>query len=345
MAFQDFSDTEPGVRLLQRSLSRGRLGHAYLFAGHDLAELEALARTLAKVVNCREPVRAAGGGPAIDCCDCCASCRKIDGQTHADVHWIRPESKLRVVTIGQMREFMREIFLKATEAERKVGVIVAADRLNEAAANAFLKTLEEPPPTSVLILLSTDPRRMLETVLSRCLRLSFGGAGPRSLTPAEMEWLARFGAATAAGSKSLLGRYRLLGLLAAKLAEIKAAVEQTLKERSPLTKYENQEIEPQTQERWEKELDAAIEAEYRRQRADLLGRLQMWLRDIWLQTQAVGRDLLQFPDLPSTAEIARGLSPKHAMENLEVLERTQRLLGTNVQEALALEVGLLRLRL
>ena len=61
MAFKDFPDQMQGVQLLQRSLERGRLGHAYLFTGHDLDELEAIARTLAKTLNCMQPTRASGG--------------------------------------------------------------------------------------------------------------------------------------------------------------------------------------------------------------------------------------------------------------------------------------------
>ncbi len=333
------------MRLLQRSLERGRLGHAYLFVGHDLGELEALARTLAKVLNCQKPVRASAGGLPTDCCDRCLSCQKIDHETHADVHWIRPESKLRVVTIDQMRDLMHEVNLKPTEAEYKAGVIVAADRMNVQAANAFLKTLEEPPPKSVLVLLTTEPQRLLETVLSRCLRLNFAGEGVRPLAPEQVEWLTRFAEAAAGEAKSLIGRYRLLGVLAARLAECKVSVERALEQRSPLTRYEDQDIEPQLREQWEKELDAAIEAEYRLRRQDLLATLQLWFRDVWLQTQAMGRELLNFPDLDSTRRVAQRLTARQAAENLQVLERTQRLLGTNVQEALGLEVCLLKLNL
>ncbi len=106
MAFQDFPDQEQGVQLLQRSLQRGRLAHAYLFTGHQLDELEALARTLAKTLNCSQPVRAGNGGVGIDSCDGCLSCRKIEQANHADVHWVRPESKSRVIVVEQMRELM-----------------------------------------------------------------------------------------------------------------------------------------------------------------------------------------------------------------------------------------------
>lgn len=187
MAFSNFTKQTQGVQLLQRSLARGRLGHAYLFADDSLEELELLARTLAKTLNCQNPVKIKG--VATDCCDECLSCRKIENNSHADIHWARPESKSRIITVEQTRELMREIQLKPAEAGFKFAIIVGADRLNPQAANAFLKTLEEPPANSVLILLSTEPQRILETILSRCLRLNFSGDDRRELSPAETEWL------------------------------------------------------------------------------------------------------------------------------------------------------------
>ena len=203
MAFTLFDRHAQGVQLLQRSLARGRLGHAYLFAGDQLEELESLARTLAKTLNCQQPVQDRRRGDGL--LRRMPGCRKIDGDTHADIHWARPESKSRVVTIDQMRELMREIQLKPTEAEYKVAIIAGADRLNAQAANAFLKTLEEPPAKSVLILLSTEPQRILETILSRCLRLNFSGDGKRELNSAETEWLEKFGALGRVGTKKLAG--------------------------------------------------------------------------------------------------------------------------------------------
>lgn len=341
MAFKDFPEQEQAVTLLQRSLERGRLAHAYLFAGHRLDELESLARALAKTLNCQKPARGRNG-VGIDCCDECLVCRNINAGTHADVHWVRPESRSRVVTIDQMRELMREIQLKPNEAEFKVAVIVGADRLNAAAANAFLKTLEEPPPKSVLVLLSTEPQRLLETILSRCLRLNFAGEGGWQLDVAQMEWLEQF-SQVAVEQKSLLGRYRLMDVLLQKLAETKGRVEESLAARSPLERYDD--VEKDLRERWEDELKAAIEAEYRRLRGDLLLTVQWWLRDIWLQTMEAGRGLVNFPKLAGTQQVAVRITPRQAMENLLAMEQTQRLLHTNVQEALAVEVGFLKLHL
>jgi DNA polymerase-3 subunit delta' len=344
MAFSDFPQQQDVARLLQRSLERGRLAHAYLFNGPDLVELEGVARTVAKVLNCLNPPQRGPGGQPIDCCDACLNCRKVDGDNHPDVLWVRPESKLRVITIDQMRELMQTVHLKPGQSACKVAVIVAADRLNVQAANAFLKTLEEPPADSVIILLSSAPERLLETILSRCLRLQFSGESVQHRDPKLLEWLAAFVESAAVGSKSLLGRYRVLSLLLTRLTEMKDGISATLAKRSPLERFDD--IDPKLKEKWEEELEAAVESEYRRERAELLLSLQWWLRDVWLATLQVGADMLTYPQLAAASQaVAQRLSPGDAMENLQHLENLQRQLNTNVQEALALEVGLLRLKL
>lgn len=343
MAFASFAGQQQVVTLLQRSLERGRLAHAYLFTGDQLEELEAVALTLAKTLNCLNPPARAASGVPLDCCDTCVNCRKVADGNHADVKWLRPESKTRIVSVDQVRELIQTVNLKPTEAEFKVGIIVAADRLNPQAANAFLKTLEEPPKKSVLILLSTEPGRLLDTILSRCIRLTFATGGQK-FTPTQLEWLDAFAGAVAEAQGGLLPRYRVLGTLLKQLNAAKDTIDENLTARSPLNRYSD--VEADLKEKWENELKASIEAEYRRQRADLLNATQWWLRDVWLQTVAVGDDLLSFPQhQPVTSAIASRIQPTEALDNLTHMERLQRLLFTNVQEALALEVGLLKLRL
>ncbi len=341
--FADFPEQSAVAQLLQRSLERDRLAHAYLFIGHSLDELEAVARTLAKALNCLNPPRRAPSGIGLESCDACDSCRRIDASNHPDVLWVRPESKSRVITIEQMRDLMQTVNLKPGLAEFKVAVIVAADRLNVQAANAFLKTLEEPPSRSILILLTVEPQRLLETILSRCLRLTFAGEGAH-FTPDQTAWLAGFSAAAAEGARNLLGRYRLLGLLLKKLGDLRAEIEKNLTARSPLERYEN--LDPKMRDKLEEELSAAIEAEYRRQRTDMVGALHWWLRDVWLHTVEAGGLTPSFPDLgDATRAVAQRLAPADALGNLENVDRLQRQLHSNVQEALALEVGLLKLKL
>jgi DNA polymerase-3 subunit delta' len=344
MGLNHFPGQKQGIQLLQRSLERGRLAHAYLFTGQDIDELEALATALAKVLNCLERSTVAG----IDSCDKCSQCRKIEMQAHPDVHYVRPESKTRVITVDQLRDVLQEIYLKPNEASHKVFIIVAADRMNEKAANAFLKTLEEPPPNSILILLTAEPQRLLDTILSRCLRLNFPGTAAPPLDPARAAWLQALADAAAAGTKSLLGRYRLLDVLLAELARIKGAVDEQLSARSPLERHPD--AEPALREKWEDELKASIEAEYRRQRGELLGLVHWWLRDVWLEvlrtkSDSGGNSLLRFGELAGTGKIAARINLEKAVENLAVIEQLQRSLHTNVQEALAIEVSLLKLHL
>jgi DNA polymerase-3 subunit delta' len=344
MAFAHFPEQAPAAQLLQRAIARGRLAHAYLFAGSRLAPLEDMAITLAKTLNCQN--RSATPAPAAppDSCDRCSSCRKTQDGLHPDVQWLRPESKLRVITIDQVRELIRIVNLKPTEGHFKIAVLVAADRLNPQAANALLKTLEEPPPRSVLLLLSEEPQRLLETILSRCLRLNFPASSQRPVDTAQSGWLTTFSGVAATEHQGLLARYRLLGALLCRLAETRAEVEKTLAAHSPLQRYAD--VDPSLASQWEEELSAAVEAEYRRRRADLLLGLHWWLRDVWLRSLGLQEDLLALPALrPGIDAVAARITPRQALENLRVLERTQRALFTNAQEALALEVGLLSLNL
>jgi DNA polymerase III gamma/tau subunit len=176
--------------------------------------------------------------------------------------------------------------------------------------------------------------------VSRCLRVNFSSGGKRELAGADAEWLEKF-SALALEQKTLLGRYHLADMLLHKLGEIRARAEEVLGARSPLQKYD--EIEKDLREKWEEELAAAVEAEYRGRRAELLMLVQCWMRDIWLHTLAAGRELLNFPKISSAEALANKISSRQALENLQVLEETQRMLHTNVQEALALEVSLLKL--
>ena len=117
------------------------------------------------------------------------------------------------IPLAEAGQTIRRAFLRGQWPDDLASAIVAADRLKVEAANAFLKTLEEPPAASILILLSIDSARLLETILSRCLRLNFSGEGTQQHEPAYVEWLTQFAAMAGAQQKSLLVRYRLLAVI------------------------------------------------------------------------------------------------------------------------------------
>ena len=158
-------------------------------------------------------------------------------------------------------------------------------------------------------------------------------------------WLQAFVGMTAQTNEGLMGRYRLLGNLVSHLSAKRDGIEEIQQAASPLTRHDD--IEPALRKKWEKELEASIESEYRGQRSQFLAGLQWWLRDVWLAAMQQGRELLHFQAWADASEVvAKRISAEQALENLQSLEATQRLLETtNVQEALALEVGLLKLKL
>jgi len=352
MPLADFSAQKGVVTLLQRSLERRRLGHAYLFTGQDLSELEAVGNVLAQTLNCQQPSKLASDGTPLDACGQCASCKKIDHANHPDVMVVRPESKLRHITIGQIvrrpssppRVLHDLINNKATEGRYKVALLVAADRLNVDAANSLLKTLEEPPERTVFVLVTTEPERLIDTIRSRCLRLTFAGDGQRKYGVAELDWLSEFAAMAAEGKKDLFGRYRLLGILVERLSEVNKEIETEVEGTSRLNDHD--EVPSELRQQWEDENKAAVMAEYRYRRAGFLAALQGWLRDVWLQCSGISDERALFPDLLTEAQtVATRLSVSEAGENLRVMEQTQHTLHTNVSELLALETGLLKLKL
>jgi len=158
------------VSLLQRSLERGSLAHAYLFAGPPHVGKMTLALNLAQALNCE-----AAEPP----CGECASCQKIALAKHADVQIIgltsngdSAEAKLRTeISIDQIRQMQHAASLPPFEGKYKVFIIDGAEQLSIEAANCLLKTLEEPVAGVIFILLTTNERLLPATVVSRCQRL------------------------------------------------------------------------------------------------------------------------------------------------------------------------------
>lgn len=154
------------ARRLSGLLSRDRLPHAMLFAGPEGVGKLAAAQLLGQVLMCTE--RRPGEAAA---CDSCPACFKVKTQGHADVHLVQTEA--RTLKVGEVRDATRVLSLRPMEGPGKVLIIREADRMTIEAQNALLKTLEEPPGTTWLILTSARPRAILPTVLSRCQRFAF----------------------------------------------------------------------------------------------------------------------------------------------------------------------------
>ncbi len=154
------------VAALQRALAGGRKAHAYLLAGPPQVGKATLARELAQALNCE------GADPP---CHECNPCRRIAAGIHADVQTVTVESaddpSRKNISIDQIREVGRSVSLRAFEGRCRAIIIDPAEAMNEAAQNAFLKTLEEPPPDVVFLLITSRPQMLRATIRSRCQRL------------------------------------------------------------------------------------------------------------------------------------------------------------------------------
>ena len=179
MPFADILGQARAVSHLRLAVSDGRLSQAYCFFGPRGVGKHATALALAQAVNCLAgPVRAPGGAGA-DACGACAACRKVAAGLHPDVTEVRPEGKT-VITIDQVREVTVRTALRAYEGKTKVFILDPAELMQEPAANAILKTLEEPAGASLFILVTAAPSALLPTILSRCQGVRFDplGEGP-----------------------------------------------------------------------------------------------------------------------------------------------------------------------
>lgn len=171
MAFRDIIGQDRAIRILVRTLERGRMPSTYLFAGESGIGKKLTAVNLAKTLNCLTIDANRSASATFDCCDACPSCKKIDAQVHPDFRLISPEGGL--IRIEEIRSVEDILSFKAFEGKIKTVIVDEAETMNQFAANAFLKTLEEPPEHSLIVLVTSNPDRLPDTIRSRCSRINF----------------------------------------------------------------------------------------------------------------------------------------------------------------------------
>lgn len=216
----------PAVGVIERAMAQGRLGHSLLLHGDSLETLTAVALTLAARLLDPEGRFPAGG--------------------HPDCFSLRPSGKSRQIGADATRALIAQVQVSAAVAGRKVGIVFEADRMNATAANIFLKTLEEPPANTTLLLLSVHPYALIPTIRSRCLHFRFP-ADPRVETQAQAAgwpewiqayraWLARLepgGGSPPPVAEAVFGVYGLVARFDAILEQATAAAWDRRKETLP----------------------------------------------------------------------------------------------------------------
>ena len=314
--------TEVALDYLREAQTRGRLAHAYLITGASGSGKRTLAAGVAELVN---------GAPAAE----------VFAGGASDIHLASPESKSRKISIDQLRELEHALQMRARDGRRKVAIVSDADRMGAQAANAFLKTLEEPPNNSLLLLLSSIPEVLPDTILSRCIAIPLAPPSDATLSAEEDELIELFRAFDPAAAGGVHEAYRLEQGFQQLLARIKRNIQE---ENDAAQKLEETRYKNTTDGAWlekrEEHYKALTESLYLHQRAELVEMLFLWWGDILRASTGVrGREL---PALRARTEaMARRLTTPEILRRLRRLEELRDHLGRNIQEALALEVAFL----
>jgi DNA polymerase-3 subunit delta' len=313
--------------LLQSAHAQNRLHHAYLITGSAGSGKRALANRICTLLIGK----------------------KIESLQHQDIHVIEPESKSRRILIDQMRELERSLHMRSLLGGHKIGVIVDADRLQPNAANAFLKTLEEPPGQSSLLLLSSLPDQLLETILSRCLEIPLRPVEARVATPLQMKLLAALQAHAHQEAPGLVDAFRLVREFQVLLGQARETIQAGA---DAALKAEEQHYK-QTSEagKWLEEREdyykALVESRYVAARHSLLETLEQWwadaLRQQAAQSSGQAATTLDYPAFSGdTATLGTRHSTSTLLRKADAFESLrEHLANPGVQEQLALESAFL----
>jgi DNA polymerase III subunit delta' len=307
---------------LRRAREQKRLAHAYLITGPPGSGKEVLAAELASLVN---------GTPAKD----------VFSANAREIFVARPESKSRRIVTAQIRALEHALQMRAANGQQKVAIIPDADRLQTEAANAFLKTLEEPPKDSLLLLLSALPEALPETILSRCIAIPLAADGKIQSRKEEDKLVKLLQQASRQTSGTIQFAYRLAQefqqLLRAVRGEVKLETDEALKQEQ--MRYKDTTDGTWLEER-EEYYKALTESLYLQRRARLIETLLAWWTDVLRANNGVAQR-----DMPAakqeTAALARRFGTAEILKRIRSLEELRDHLGRNIHEALAIEVAFL----
>jgi len=362
--WDDLLGQERVARFLRAAVEGGHVSHAYLFVGPPGAGKATAARSLACALLCDDHG-----------CGTCGECYRVRRGAHPDVHVIRPEGAAGYLA-EQVRDVIHDVNLSPVDGRYKVYIVTDADLFNDSSANAFLKTLEEPPDDVVIVLMTHSFDAVLPTIASRCQVVRFrripAGAAAEILvaqTGAEpAEALASLAAAGGVVARArdflaspprrearalilrtlrdlssadeldvLISAKELLAAVKAPLESVKAAQAAEAADRAEfLGKASGKALE----ERHKRELTARE----REGIAEVLNVAESWLRDCLVISQGVGELVVNTDARAAMDEVGAVITPAAASKALHAVNEARRRISYNVNPQLAVEAMLFDIR-
>ena len=297
-------------QMIKRALDAGRPANGYLIVGAVRGHGMDLALRVTQTLFCTGEAKP---------CGACEPCYRVTQRIEPDVHWIFPEKKSRVISAEQMREqLLASIAQTSFTGGWKVGILVGADCLNDASANAFLKTLEEPPERTLFLLLTDTPQKLLPTIVSRCQRIDLDAF--RALGE---PWRSSLLDTLASPFyRSPIERMVSANQLCTILAEMQAKAEEWVKASEQHEKVEDS----------DDVFKAKVSARYREMRMDFLVSLMRWFRDLFVVRSGGAAWVHYAEKLDVLRERAARLTLAQTFYNLNAVEELARQFDRNLKE-------------
>jgi DNA polymerase III subunit delta' len=309
---------EQALQYLVTASQRGRLAHTFLFSGSSHGSQQLVHRFYQEVNQVDQSKR------------------------HPDFHLVEPESKSRRILVEQIRDLEAQLRMRAGEVRWKFGVVDDADRMMPQAANAFLKTLEEPPEHSILVLLTTLPEALLDTIRSRCIHVPIGEEAVGMLEPESERFLQELVLFFSVSKSSLADVIGLARSFQGVLSDVREVIQE---EHQAEMKREEEIYKQTTDGKWlqtlEERLTVLTESRYVKTRSKLVTRISEWFGDALRLRN--GHEHLDLPQFRSALEaVANRFSSQQLLERLAAVESLNDYFSKNIQEALAIEVAFIK---
>ncbi|MFA6497852.1 MAG: DNA polymerase III subunit delta' [Desulfurivibrionaceae bacterium] len=320
LSFAGIIGQDKAKKLLHRAVAQDRLAHAFLFKGPMGVGKKTLARIFAGALNCQNPQ-----GP--EPCGHCPSCRKFNGGSHPDFIVIEPEGA--AIKINQVRELKKTLAFPPFEAKIRVALLCDIHTMRREAANSLLKTLEEPPSQTMLILTADEAGGILPTILSRCQTVPFfplPQAEVAKILVQEARIEPESAATLAAMAEGSLGRARLL--LAKDLLGLRREIIDHLLRLEPDTPAAIQTLG---------EL-AESAAKLKEDLSELLGLLTTWLHDLLLFGHDAVGSIINHDLTPTFPAACHRWSGSQLSEKLQLMDTARKQLARNCNPTAVCEV-------